>query len=725
MPLQKIQFKPGFNKQQTATGAEGQWIDGDNIRFRYGEPQKIGGFQQLVANTLAGPARDQHTWTALDGKKYAAIGTSKILAIYYEQEFFDITPLGTALTSCTYTSTTGSSTVTINKAAHGLEVGDYIIFTSVTTPGAPTTSYTSADFTTNVFEIKLVPTSGTFTVTMPSNETGTGVTGGGSLTTTPYITIGPTFQTPAFGFGTGYWGGTIPTSVTTTLNGGIDNVVTTITVNSTSAFPTSGRIDIGTELITYTSKNATQFLGCTRGANGSTATSHLTGVTVTNATSWVDWGEESNTAGVTLAPGSWSLDNYGQILVATVKNGATYTWDPSTPGRLAIRATVVNNAPTASTMSLVSDRDRHLFLFGTETVIGDTTTQDPMFIRFSNQEDINTWNPTVTNTAGTFRLDTGNEIIGAVQGKDYILVLTDQAAYTIQFVGPPFTFSVRQVGTNCGCIGQHAMIFAQGAVFWMGFGGGFFAFDGTVKQLPSLVEDFVFTSVGDNLGINYDASQITYAYHNSLYNEVGWYYAKAGATQLDRNVVYNFVENTWAVGSLTRTTYQDSVTFDLPYATQYITNGTPTFPTINGASNLYGSTKYWAQETGVNEVDANGNATAIAAYIKSGDYDLSEQGLAGDGQLIMRVKRFIPDFKSLEGNAKITLFFRDYPANSESTPSTIPPLITGPFTITSSTDKVDTRVRGRQVSLKIENDAVGETWRYGTLRLDIEAGGRR
>jgi hypothetical protein len=725
MPLQKIQFKPGFNKQQTATGAEGQWIDGDNIRFRYGEPQKIGGFQQLVASTLAGPARDQHTWTALDGKRYAAIGTSKLLVIYYEGSFYDITPLGTALTSCTYTSTTGSSTVTINKAAHGLEVGDYIIFTNVTTPGLPTTSYVAADFTTNVFEVKTVPTSSTFTITMPSNETGTGVTGGGSLTTTPYIFIGPTFQTPAFGFGTGYWGGTIPTSVTTTLNGGIDNIVTTITVVSTSAFPASGRIDIGTELITYTSKNATQFLGCTRGANGSTAASHLTGVTVTNATSWVDWGEESNTAGVTLAPGSWSLDNYGQLLVATVKNGATYTWDPSASGALQLRATVVANAPTASIMSVVSDRDRHLFLMGTETVIGDPSTQDPMFIRFSNQEDINTWNPTVTNTAGTFRLDTGNEIIGAIQGKDYIFVLTDQAAYTIQFVGPPFTFSVRQVGTNCGCIGQHAMVFAQGAVFWIGFGGGFFAFDGTVKQLPSLVEDFVFTDVGDNLGINYDASQITYAYHNSLYNEVGWFYAKSGSTQLDRNVVYNFVENTWSVGSLTRTTYQDSVTFDLPYATQYITNGTPTFPTINGVSNLAGSTKYWAQETGVNEVDASGNQTAIAAYIKSGDYDLSEQGLAGDGQLIMRVKRFIPDFKSLEGNAKITLFFRDYPANSESTPSTTPPLITGPFTITSSTTKVDTRVRGRQVSLKIENDAVDETWRYGTLRLDIEAGGRR
>ena len=725
MPLQKIQFKPGFNKQQTATGAEGQWIDGDNIRFRYGEPQKIGGWQQLVNTTLAGPARDQHTWTALDGKKYAAIGTSKILVIYYEGQFYDITPLGTALTSCTYTSTNGSATVTINKAAHALEVGDYIIFTGVTTPGPTTTSYTSADFTTNVFEVLSVPSSSTFTVTMPSVEGGTGVTAGGTITTTPYIRIGPTFQTPAFGYGTGYFGGSNPTSVTTQLNGSIDNTQATITVDSTTGFPAAGTLDIGTELITYTAKTGTDFTGCVRGTNGTTAASHLDNAIVTNATLWTGWGIQSNTTNTILAPGSWSLDNFGQILVATIKNGKTFTWNPSIASSLTTRATVVSNAPTASVMTLVSDRDRHLFAFGTETTIGDTTSQDPMFIRFSNQEDINTWNPTVTNTAGTFRLDTGNEIIGAVQGKDYVFVLTDAAAYVIQFVGPPFTFSVRQVGTNCGCIGQHAMVFAQGAVFWIGFGGGFFVYDGTVKQLPSLVEDFVFTTESGSLGINYNASQIVYAYHNSLYNEVGWNYAQSNSSQVDRNVVYNYLENTWATGSLARTTYVDAESFDLPYATQYTANATPTFPTINGVTNTFGSTKYWEHETGVNEVNALGVETAITSYVQSGDYDISEQGLGGDGQLIMRVKRFVPDFKNLEGNAKITLFFRDYPANANSTPSNTPPTITGPFTITSSTDKVDTRVRGRQVSLKIENDALDETWRYGTLRLDIEAGGRR
>ena len=725
MPLQKIQFKPGFNKQQTATGAEGQWIDGDNVRFRYGEPQKIGGWEQLVSSTLAGPVRDQHTWTALDGKKYAALGSSKVLVIYYESSFYDITPLGVALTGATYTSTTSLTTVTINLTSHGLTVGDYIIFTSVTTPGSPSTSFTSADFTTNAFEVISTPTANTFTVTMASAETGTGVTGGGTLTMTPYVFIGPTFQTAAYGWGTGLFGGVVIPSVANQLNVAINNSVTTITVDSTTGFPATGRIDIDTELITYTGITATTFTGCGRGANGSTAASHLDNAVVTNATSWQDWGEESSVTNVNLEPGSWSLDNFGQILVATIKNGKTYTWDPSVANRLGTRAAVVSGAPTKSIMTIVSDRDRHLFAMGTETTIGDTSTFDPMLIRFSNQEDISTWTPKVTNTAGTFRLDTGNTIIGAVQGKDYILVLTDQAAYTIQYVGPPFTFSIRQVGTNCGCLGQHAMIFAQGAVFWMGFGGGFFAFEGTVKQIPSLVEDFVFTTDGDNLGINYDANQITYAYNNSLYNEVGWNYAKAGVTQVDRNVVYNFVENTWAVGSLARTTYQDSITYDLPYATQYNASGVPTFPTINGVTALVGSSKYWAQETGVNEVDANGVETAIAAYVRSGDYDISEQGLGGDGQLIMRVKRFIPDFKNLEGNAIVTLFFRDYPADPDSTPSATPPSITGPFTITSSTDKVDTRVRGRQVSLKIANDAIDSNWRYGTLRLDIEAGGRR
>jgi hypothetical protein len=644
--LQKIQFKPGFNKQATETGAEGQWVDGDNVRFRYGQPEKIGGWQQLVDETLAGPVRDQHTWTDLNGRKYAALGTSKVLIIYYEGGFYDITPINADQTGCTFDSTTTDDEVTVNLTSHGLSAGDYFKFKSVTLPGGGVTGYTTADFTTNVFEVIATPTGNTFTITMPSNESGTGMSAQGSATLNSYITIGPVFQTPAYGWGTDTW---------------------------------------------------------SAGA----------------------WGEESSTTNVTLDPGSWSLDNYGQLLVATVRNGATYTWNPATAGALDIRAAIVSGAPTTSLMSLVSDRDRHLFLMGTETTIGSPSTQNKMFIRFSNQEDINVWNPTATNTAGTFLLDQGNEIITAVQGKDYVLVLTDQAAYQIQFVGPPFTFSIRQVGSNCGCLGQHAAVFAQGAVFWMGFSGGFFMYDGTVKQLPSLVEDFVFTTQGDALGINYNANQIAYGYHNSLYNEVGWYYAASGSQQINRNVVFNFLEQTWTTGSLARTSYNDAQTYALPYATQFTINTVPSFPTINGATNTYGSSKYWAHETGVNEVDANGVSTAITSYIQSGDYDLDvQQGMAGDGENIMRVSRFIPDFKNLSGNAKVTMFFRNYPNQAEQSDSN-GPLITGPFTCNSTTTFVSTRVRGRQVSLKIENDAVNQSWRYGTLRLDIQAGGRR
>ena len=652
--LQKIQFAPGLNKQQTESGAEGQWTDADNIRFRYGQPEKIGGWQELITKTIAGPVRDQLTWTDLQGRKYAALGTSKVLLIYYEGTLYDITPLDTdrQVTGATFDTTDTSTTVTVNKSSHGLEIGEYIKFSTVTAP--PGSGYISTDFTDNLFEIISKPNDDSFTITMATVATGT-TSAAGSATITPYITIGPSFQTSAYGWGTGVWGST-PTGT--------------------------------------------------------------------------GWGEETTATTVTLAPGSWSLDNFGQILVATIKNGKTYTWDPSTlPDRFAVRAAVMTGAPTASIMTLTSDRDRHLFHIGTETTIGDPTTQDPMFIRFSNQEDYNTYQPTATNTAGTFRLDTGNEIIGAVQGKDYILVLTDQAAYTIQFVGPPFTFSVRQVGTNCGALGQHCMVYAQSAVFWMGFGGGFFMFDGTVKQLGSLVEDFVFTTQGDGLGINYDASQITYAAHNSLYNEVSWYYATANSSQINRNVVYNFVDNTWTTGSLARTTYQDAHTYGLPYATEYTLTGVPSFPTINGVTDRFGSSQYWAHETGVNQVDSSGIATAITSFIQSGEYDItsSQQGIAdirGDGEYIMRVSRFIPDFKNLAGNAKITLFFSNYPSDT-ATSDPDGPLITGPFTITTSTDKVNTRVRGRLVSLKIENDAINETWRYGTLRLDISPGGRR
>ena len=645
--LQKLNFKPGFNKMVTDSGGESQWVDGDFVRFRYGLPEKIGGWSQLTNsnNTLPGVARAQHDFTSIAGEKYVAIGTSQGLFLYYAGEFYDITPLDTAITGATFDATTGSATVTVNKTSHGLIDGRYITFSSVTVPTG--SGYATSDFEDNTFEVRN-KTTNTFDIIMPSNSAGT-TSGTGSAQIDPYVVVGNTFQTAGFGWGTYLWG------------------------NST-------------------------------------------------------WGTPRTTSNVILDAGIWSLDNFGQILIATIRNGETFTWNAGAAGARTIRATIMSGAPTKTILTQVSDRDRHLFHFGTEATIGNTSTQDPMLIRFSNQEDYTVYQPTATNTAGTFRLDKGNKIVGAVSGKDYTLVLTDSSAYVIQYVGPPFTFSVKQVGTNCGLISQHALSYSNGMVFWMSGEGGFFVYDGTVKALPCLVEDFVFTNDGDNLGINYDAAETTYAEHNSLYTEINWFYPKAGSQQIDRCVTYNYGENVWYTSSLARTSYADQGVFDLPYATQYSTTATPNFM-IQGITNLAGASTYYAHEIGTDQVNSSGT-TSIDAYIQSGDYDITAAraptgqatgiaDLRGDGEFIISMSRFIPDFKVLTGNSKITLLLNDYPSET----ATSSPL--GPFTISNSTAKVDTRARGRLLSIKIANDAVGETWRYGTLRVDLRPDGRR
>ena len=653
--LQKLNFKPGFNKQDTESGAEGQWTDGDFVRFRYGLPEKIGGWNQLTAasKTLPGAARKQHAFSSFAGEKYTAIGTSQGLFLYYGNDFFDITPLDTAITGCTLTTVNGSNIVTVNKGSHGLAKGRYVTLSAVTVTGA--SDFTPAELQ-QVYEILTVPDVDKFTVQASRAEGGTGMTAAGAATVNPYVEVGPTFQTAGYGWGTSSWGNEA-------------------------------------------------------------------------------WGTERTVSNVILDPGNWSLDNFGEVLVATIFNGKTFTWNAGATGPRGIRASQsttnfnTTNNPTATRISIVSDRDRHLFHLGTETTIGNAATQDPMFVRFSNQEDLNTYAPTATNTAGTFRLDTGNEIRAAIQGKDYIFVATDLAAYVIQFVGPPFTFSVRQVGTNCGCISQNAMSYANGAVWWMSAEGGFFAYDGTVKTLPSLVEDFVFSTDGDNLGINLNSRDVVYSSPNSLYTEINWFYPKNGSDQIDRCVTYNYKENVWTTSSLARTTYTDQGVFNAPYATEYTDTATPVFPSILGITNLYGASMYYAHETGTDQVNSSGT-TSIDAFIRSGDWDITSRksalgqatGVAdyrGDGEYFMSVRRFIPDFKYQTGNAQVTLFVSSYPDDV----AVSSPL--GPFTITTSTDKVDTRARGRLVSVQIANTAVGESWRYGTLRLDAQPDGRR
>jgi hypothetical protein len=508
MPLTNVKIVPGINKADTPSGAEGQWIDGDFVRFRYGQPEKIGGYTAIGQETIAGPTRAQHTWNDLEGRRYAALGTSKALYIYYEDKFYDITPLATAITSATFTSTSSSNIVTVNKVSHALDLGEYITLSSVTVPGQTTTlngAITDSDTTITLTSASGFSAAGTVRI-------------GNELITYTGISTNDL---------TGCTRGTNSTTAAAHIDTTAVREATVTRYNTTDFTTNTFEILSVPDADSFTIQMTTTETGTGMTAAGGATINPYEDIGPTIQTygygwgtgSWsrLTWGSGTTSSTIILDPGSWSLDNFGEQLIATIKDGKTFTWNPGVSNPLDERATIMVGAPTSTRLTITSDRDRHVVHFGTETTIGDASTQDPMFIRFSDQENYNIYQPTSINTAGTFRLDTGNKIVAAISGKDYNLILTDQAAYQMQFVGPPFTFSIRQVGSNCGCIGQHAAVYADGKVFWMGTGGGFFVFDGTVKLLPSLVEDFVFTTTGSNEGINYSSNEIIYGSHNSLF----------------------------------------------------------------------------------------------------------------------------------------------------------------------------------------------------------------
>ena len=633
MPLVQYGFKPGIDKQNTSVGAEQRWVDSDNVRFRYGLPEKVGGWNSLVTDSIAGVSRKLHAFVDLDGNRYVAIGTDKFLILYFEGQLFDITPVKANLTINDLAFTDTEPTVTATTStSHGLAVGDIVQFSSTTLPGG--TGFTAADFDGLNFIVQTVPSATTFTVTMASNSGATA--NGGGATLTPYETVGPAEQTYGYGWGAGTW-------------------------------------------------------------------------------SREGWNEAASASDVTLEPGLWSLDNFGEVLIATIANGKTFTWNAGATNATTVRASTTTSGfstasnPTATRVTLVSPTTRHLVHLGTETTIGDTSTQDDMFIRFSDQEDINDYTATAINSAGDFRLQDGTKIMGAIKAKETILVFTDNALYTMKFIGAPFTFGFEQVGTNCGLIGKNAVVEQDGVAYWIS-NNGFFLYDGTVKSLPCSVEDFVYDNFDTTKG------QQVYAGLNNLYTEIIWYYPTQGADFNDAYVVYNYGEGVWYTGTEARSSWIDAIVYPNPYATKYNSSQTGTFPSMGGTNGL-GQTIFFEHEVGTDQVNPDGTTTAVTSFIKSFDFDLDLQGTAGEFFLALR--RFVPDFKTLENGAKVTLAIKRYPQDSDTTTSL------SPFSITSTTTKKDTRARGRFCNIKIENDDISQTWRFGTLRLDLQPDGRR
>jgi len=714
--LQKVKFAPGFNKQVTATGGEGQWVNGDNVRFRYGTPEKIGGWAQLGSVEMTGRNTAIHHFVNTSGIKYAALGGSSILYVYSGGIFYDVHPIKstTSLTSA-FTTTNGSSTVTITFAsAHNIGVGDIILcdnFSSITN-----SNFNSTTFDDVKFMVKSIPTDTTLTIDVGSNESGSGATTSGGIRVRHYYPVGPAVETATTGWGLGSWGGVQQGQFTSTLSSELSASATSLTMASSSSFASSGTVQIGTELITYTGNSGGTLSGLTRGATGTTAAIHSSGATVTDASNYFAWNSAAS-GDIVTAPGLWSLDNFGNKLIATINGGESFEWDSNPTGANNTRATIISGAPTASAFSLVSTPDRHLVFFGTETTIGTSSTQDPMFIRFSSQEDIGTYTPSATNTAGTQRLADGSKIVGAIRGRDAIYVWTDTALFIMRFVGPPFTFSFQQVGTNCGLIGQNAAVEVDGTAYWMSE-NGFFRYTGKLESLPCLVEDHVFDD------INTIPKQHINAGLNNLFGEVMWFYPNSGSGTVNRMVAYNYLDSSperpvWTVGTLARTSWQDSAVFGKPHATEYDTssNGTSGSSTfVQG--NTDGVSYYYEHETGLDQI-REGATTAITASIESGSFDIGQQGLAGDGEFMMKIRRVLPDFLAQTGDSRITLNLRDFPNDTQAS-STL-----GPFTISSATQKVDTRARAREISLKVENTSTSQFWKLGTFRIDYQPDGRR
>ncbi len=616
MALLRLFLKPGVDKQNTEYGAEGGWVDSDYVRFRYGLPEKMGGWTQF-GNTqvnFVGSASDIFTWNGLDGAPYAAIGTNRKVYAFYGGAWSDITPIR-ATGSCTFDTTNGLTTVTVNDVAHGATEGDFVTFSSVTgNPGG----IPNADLT-NEFEIQSVPDPDHYTIISPTQATSTAAAAG-AATATYQINVGGDISFVDFGWGTGTWG-----------------------------------------LYTW---------GTPRPASAS----------------------------LSLLARVWQFDNYGENLILQLVDGGIYEWAPS--GGLGTRATAIAGAPTKSKFALVSTPDRHLVCFGTESTIGDPTSQDPMYVRFSSQENINDFVATATNTAGGQRLTDGNEIISALRSRGQILIWTDTSIHGQQYLGPPYTFGFQQLGANCGISGPHASADVNGVAYWMSK-DAFFVFDGTVKKIPCTVQDYVFedlniaqaTSV--NVGIN------------TQFNEVTWFYPSLSSDYINRFVTYNYMENVWSIGTMARTAWTDIGTFEKPLATKYDpldteATITPIYGLTAGRSHLYN------QEDGV---DANGEP--IEAYVYSGYFDI------GDGDQMMLMQKFIPDFKRQVGGIVVHLRLRPYPQAS-AVPSSL-----DPYPILPETEFVSTRARGRQIQLRIESDELGGWWRFGTMRVDIQPDGLR
>ena len=630
MALTKLQFRPGVNRETTSYANEGGWFDCDKVRFRFGVPEKIGGWEKLSGRTFLGTCRALHPWVALDGSQYTGVGTH--LKYYIEEggAYADITPIRvtTAAGDVTFAATNGSSTLTVTDNNHGALVNDFVTFSGAVTLGGQIT----ADVLNQEYEIVTVPNANTYTITA-KDTSGVTVTadasdtgnGGASVVGAYQINTGLDTTVSGTGWGAGTWG---------------------------------------------------------RGTWGS--------------------GASLATIGSTLR--IWAHDNFGEDLIMNVRDGGIYYWDKSTSSAPFTRAVSLQDlagvdatAPTIAKQVIVSDRDRHVIAFGCDPQ-DNIGTQDPLLIRFSDQENVLTWEALPTNTAGDLRVGSGSKIVTAVETRQQVLVFTDVSLHTMQFIGPPFTFGINQVSENTTIMGPLAAVAVDDMVIWMGQ-EEFYMYGGSVQKLPCSVRSYVFND------FNFTQAEKVTCGINSSFSEVWWFYCSSSSDDIDRYVVYNYQEQSWYYGNMTRTVWLD--------------RGINQYP-IAAARDGY----LYLHEIGYDDGSTT-PAQPISSYVTSSQIDIGE----GDNFVFMR--RLIPDVTFVDSTSPVepTVNFileaRNFPGVNYSQTTTNAVTRTATVPVEQWTDQVHLRLRGRSFALKIESTAEGVGWRLGAPRVDIRPDGRR
>jgi hypothetical protein len=745
MPLQKLLFRPGVNRENTSYSNEGGYYASNKIRFRSGQPEKIGGWAADTGTTVSalkpptgtlwGVARGMWNWLNLTGYNLLAIGTN---LKYYIQNgpnglVYDVTPLRSTTTAgeATFAATTGSPIITVTDIAHGAQAGDFVTFSgAVSLGGNITAAILNAEF-----QITSYVSSNSYTITASVNAAaGDSGNGGASVVAAYQITTGVDIYSLNVGWGAGTWGGIVFGTATNQLNGSINNSVTTITVDSTTAFTAAGNILIDSENISYTSKNSTQFLGCTRGLSGTgsgAAASHADNAIVTQSTTFTGWGSPAAT-GIGIQLRLWSQSNFGEDLIFNPRGGALYYWANAASASTFNRGqylgpstavvtksgtiTTDSSCPTVANFVMVSDASRFVLAFGVNDY--GTTVQDPLLIRWSDQESFATWIPAVTNQAGSYRLSHGSQIVTAMQTRQEILVLTDSAIYSMQYLGPPYVWSFQIMGDNISIAGPNAIATANNITYWMGT-DKFYMYSGRVQTLPSTLREYVFNDINLEQAFQFCAGT------NEGYSEVWWQYCSANSSVVNRYVIYNHLENTWYYGDWDnyqnlnqgRTAWLDSSLRSFPMATTYGVAG--------GNSNA----QLLYHESGVDDGTVN-PSVPIVAQVTSSDFDI------GDGHNFGFVWRLIPDLTFDGSNVnQPTAMFTVLPRANSGAPygnSNNPDVVstqnyqnTRTYAIQEFTQQVYVRIRGRQMAFKVSSDELGVQWQLGVPRIDIRPDGRR